>query len=100
MKESLIQNKWVEALKKEFEKSIYIFKVPVGPYTSRRGIADLCACINGKYYSFEIKTAIGSLTKLQAHEISKVNEAGGYAVCLYGFDQTIFESLVRTIKER
>ncbi len=44
------------------------------------GIPDIIACINGRFFGFEVKTATGKTTGLQDAAIRKINEAGGTAV--------------------
>lgn len=44
------------------------------------GIPDIIACINGRFFGFEVKTATGKATGLQDAAIRKINEAGGTAV--------------------
>ena len=43
------------------------------------GIPDIIACIGGRFFGFEVKTAIGRPTKLQEATIRKINESGGVA---------------------
>ena len=44
------------------------------------GIPDIIACINGRFYAFEVKTAVGKTTKLQDATIRKILACGGVAV--------------------
>lgn len=44
------------------------------------GIPDIIACINGRFFGFEVKTATGKTTGLQDAAIRMINEAGGTAV--------------------
>lgn len=44
------------------------------------GIPDIIACINGRFYAFEVKTENGRLTKLQESTIRKILTAGGTAL--------------------
>ena len=44
------------------------------------GIPDIIACINGRFFGFEVKTETGKTTGLQDAAIRKINEAGGTAV--------------------
>ena len=44
------------------------------------GIPDIIACINGRFFGFEVKTVTGKTTGLQDAAIRKINEAGGTAV--------------------
>lgn len=43
------------------------------------GIPDIIACIDGRFYGFEVKTNEGTPTKLQLATIRKINAAGGIA---------------------
>ncbi len=44
------------------------------------GIPDVIACIDGRFYGFEVKTDEGTPTKLQLATIRKINAAGGIAL--------------------
>ena len=50
------------------------------------GIPDIIACIDGKFYGFEVKTDVGKPTKLQESTIRKINKAGGTAVIVLSVD--------------
>ena len=50
------------------------------------GIPDIIACIDGKFYGFEVKTDVGKPTKLQDAIIRKINRAGGTAVIVRSVD--------------
>lgn len=43
------------------------------------GIPDIIACIDGRFYGFEVKTDEGTPTKLQLATIRKINAVGGIA---------------------
>lgn len=43
------------------------------------GIPNIIACIDGRFYGFEVKTNEGTPTKLQLATIRKINAAGGIA---------------------
>lgn len=99
MKEADVQ-RWIQdKLKKHFENCIYIFKVPQGQYTSRRGIPDLCIAINGRAYYIEVKMPNGKLTKLQQHEIQKINASGATALTIYGKDQLVLDAFIRRVED-
>ena len=51
------------------------------------GIPDIIACINGRFYGFEVKTAVGKPTKLQESMIRKILAAGGIAVVVRSVDE-------------
>lgn len=98
MKEAIIQ-KWVQdQLKKEFGPNLYIFKVPQGPYTSRRGLPDLVMCAMGKFVAIEVKTEVGHVTPLQDHEIKKIAEASGLSYVIYGKDLDLINRIVQDIR--
>jgi len=44
------------------------------------GIPDIIACINGRFFGFEVKTEDGKPTKLQEATIRKILAAGGTAL--------------------
>ena len=43
------------------------------------GIPDIIACIDGRFYGFEVKTEKGKVTKLQEATLRKIQKAGGVA---------------------
>lgn len=43
------------------------------------GIPDVVACIDGRFYAFEVKQPAGKLTRLQEHTLEKIRAAGGVA---------------------
>ena len=51
------------------------------------GIPDIIACINGRFFGFEVKTAIGKPTKLQEATIRKILAAGGTALVVRSVDE-------------
>ena len=44
------------------------------------GIPDIIACIDGRFYAFEVKQPGGRLTRLQEVTLEKIRAAGGVAV--------------------
>ena len=44
------------------------------------GIPDIIACVDGRFYAFEVKTETGKATELQKATIRKIQRAGGMAV--------------------
>ena len=61
------------------------------------GIPDIIACINGRFYGFEVKTEKGKPTKLQESTIRKILAAGGTALVVRSAYevQSIIESSVQ-----
>ena len=51
------------------------------------GIPDIIACINGRFFGFEVKTEGGKPTKLQASTIRKILAAGGTALVVRSVDE-------------
>jgi hypothetical protein len=43
------------------------------------GLPDIIACIDGRFFAFEVKTESGKLTKLQEKTIEKIQRAKGIA---------------------
>jgi len=43
------------------------------------GIPDVIACIGGRFFAFEVKTATGKATDLQKATIHKIQKCGGQA---------------------
>lgn len=44
------------------------------------GIPDIIACVDGRFYAFEVKQPGGRLTRLQEATLGKIQAAGGVAV--------------------
>ncbi|MCD8098056.1 MAG: VRR-NUC domain-containing protein [Lachnospiraceae bacterium] len=51
------------------------------------GIPDIIACVNGRFYGFEVKTEKGKPTALQEATIRKILAAGGTAVVVHSVDE-------------
>lgn len=51
------------------------------------GIPDIIACIDGKFYAFEVKQPSGRLTRLQEVTLKKIQSAGGVAVMVTSVDE-------------
>ena len=59
--------------------SAYAWKNQSGKYQNA-GIPDIIACINGKFFAFEVKRPfIGRVTEIQQNTIDRINAAGGHA---------------------
>ena len=43
------------------------------------GVPDIIACINGRFFAFEVKTETGKLSKLQETTIQRIKDAKGQA---------------------
>ena len=51
------------------------------------GVPDIIACIDGKFYAFEVKTPVGKTTKLQEATIRKILACGGTASVVRSVDE-------------
>jgi len=51
------------------------------------GIPDIIACIDGRFYAFEVKTPEGKTTKLQDATIRKILACGGTATVVRSVDE-------------
>ena len=51
------------------------------------GIPDIIACINGRFFGFEVKNEDGKPTKLQEAAIRKILAAGGTALVVRSVDE-------------
>ena len=64
----------------------FYFKEHGGMYGCA-GIPDIIACVNGRFFAFEVKTPAGRPTKLQEATIKKILAAGGVAVVVRSADE-------------
>ncbi len=51
------------------------------------GIPDIIACIDGRFYAFEVKTPEGRTTKLQDAAIRKILACGGTALVVRSVEE-------------
>ena len=51
------------------------------------GIPDIIACVNGRFFAFEVKTDTGKTTALQDATIRKILSAGGRAFVVRSVDE-------------
>lgn len=79
----------------------FVWKAAAGPY-SRKGIPDVCAIIEGRFYGFEIKRPyIGVLSRIQEQTMEQIRTAGGIAeaVCFAEDVERIIERSRQRAKE-
>jgi hypothetical protein len=43
------------------------------------GLPDIIACVNGRFFAFEVKAASGKLSKIQEITLKRINDAKGHA---------------------
>lgn len=51
------------------------------------GIPDIIACMDGRFYAFEVKQPGGRLSRLQDVTLKKIEAAGGVAVMVTSVDE-------------
>lgn len=51
------------------------------------GIPDIIACMEGRFYAFEVKQPSGRLSRLQEVTLKKIEAAGGVAVMVTSVDE-------------
>lgn len=71
MKEQEIQSKIIKYIQ---ASGGYVVKVITA---SKAGVPDIIACIDGKFYGFEVKTVKGKPSPLQLTNIAMIEAAGG-----------------------
>ena len=64
----------------------FAWKEHGGMYGSA-GIPDVICCLDGRFFAFEVKTAIGRVTLLQVATIQKILAAGGMAAVVRSVDE-------------
>lgn len=69
-----LQPKCVKILEQEYNAFVI-----VTVSTSKSGIADIIACIDGMFYAFEVKWGNDKPSELQKQKINEVIDAGGKA---------------------
>ena len=84
LKEKDITNKIMKYLKTV--PNCFCWKEHGGMYGTA-GIPDIIACINGRFYAFEVKTESGKLTKLQEIMIQRIQKANRKAYKVTSIDE-------------
>ena len=64
----------------------FAWKIHGGVYGTA-GIPDIIACVDGRFFAFEVKTASGKATPLQQATIRKILAAGGTALVARSVDE-------------
>ena len=75
--------------------SCFCWKEHGGMYGTA-GIPDIIACVDGRFYAFEVKTVTGTATPLQNATLRKINAAGGVAAIVRSVNE-VRELLERTV---
>ena len=81
--EQKIQTKVMKKLK---EKGFYVVKIISA---TKKGVPDIIACKDGKFYGLEIKTpkTKNNVSPHQQHNLDKIKEAGGISEVIWDISQ-------------
>ena len=75
-KEALVKKKVKEILD---QMGVYHFS-PMQNGMGRAGIPDIIVCLEGQFIGIECKAGKGTTTALQERELTRIQNAGGYAL--------------------
>lgn len=84
------EKKVKERVKKVLDKLNAYYFLPSQMY-GRKGIPDIIVCYQGKFFGIECKANNNKPTKLQIHELNKIQKAGGCTIVFT--DKTTTEEL-------
>lgn len=80
----------------KFHKAWYCFPATRG--MGRSGVPDILVCHRGSFIAVEVKATINNKpTKLQEHELWKVQQSGGWACVIHAGNLMDLEGLLSTI---
>ena len=68
-------------------KHIFHWKQWQGPMSQPKGVSDIIGCINGKFFSIEVKVPGGLPTNHQINFMEAIRAAGGIAFVAYGIEE-------------
>lgn len=92
--EAKVKDKIVNILK--FHEAWYCFPATRG--MGRSGVPDILVCHRGTFIAIEVKATEKKLpTKLQQHELFKVQKAGGWACVIHATNLLDLEGLMSSI---
>lgn len=83
MKENTLQNKCIELLKKN---RIYYVNI-YGSSRTGKGTPDILACINGKFYAFELKVGKNKASDIQLYRLKEIERNGGKGYIIRSADE-------------
>jgi len=78
------------------QNNIWFTKIWGGGY-QKSGIPDLICCVNGIFFSVELKASKGKASELQIYNTNKINQANGIGIILYpeGFEE--FKNIIKGV---
>lgn len=89
--EKQFENKVKKFLK---EKGCWFVKYWGGGEYTKAGIPDLLCCVNGNFVAIELKAENGKTSELQDHQLSEINNAGGWGIVLKPSGFNWFKDLI------
>jgi Holliday junction resolvase len=95
--EGKVKKKVADWLKKVFPDYFRYMPIPSG--YGVKGIPDMLCCINGKFVAIEVKSKPGMQpTKLQQKRLEEITKAGGFAICMDGFNEVKLQQIVEWVE--
>ncbi len=93
--EGKIQDWAIQYLRKNLP-GVYVRKIHQSMY-SRKGIPDLIGAY-GLFFAIEVKTEIGSTTKLQEIEQDEIRKSNSIGLIMYGKDKKLLDTLIEILE--
>lgn len=88
-------------VKNEVTKTLKLFNAyhfsPVTGGFGRSGVPDIIACIDGQFIGIECKAGSNKPTELQKRELTRIQQAGGYAIVINESNHHELIELLETI---
>ena len=78
--EQRIQSKIMNYLREEGHYAVKIIAA------GRKGVPDILACVQGRFFAFEVKAPGGKPTDLQKWNLREIGKAGGVAGVVYSVE--------------
>lgn len=91
--EKQLDNKVIAFIK---SRGGWCVKYWAGAKYTKKGIPDILACINGKFYGIEDKASNGKPKLLQLKNLEWIRQAGGYGILLYPDDFENFKKFTQS----
>lgn len=67
---------------------VYVVKIHVSSF-QQAGIPDLFCCVNGRLVCLEVKTATGTVSRLQEHEHARLRAAGAIVAVVRSVEEAL-----------
>ena len=87
-------------VKEELDRmGVYHFS-PMQNGMGRAGIPDIIGCLDGQFIAIECKAGRGTTTALQERELTRIQNAGGYAIVVNETNITQLKEISEWIKDK